>query len=302
MEPAQQSGHKKVRGVDTSETYEFASGYLTYHRETHVMKLTRKPVLRKFYREDTVSSDEKTGRRKSNRVDTLEIRAKVIIYNDSMRIAKAKQNVTITRGNLIITCENAVFYEKTEQIHLEGNPVSKLQDNVMSGDKMILTLDGEKLRNIALKGNAKGDYSEKKKDSLSMLYTDTYHLEGDSLYMEFKDEAMEYIEIFKKGLATYFKSDHPDKLNKMNGEFLRLDFVEDKIDSALVIGKAKSTYFHFEDYVYQGKNMADGDTISISFDLGKIKDIYIMNGAKGTYFEQPGKKTESEKGEAENSK
>ena len=58
--------------------------------------------------------------------------------------------------------------------------------------------------------------------------------------------------------------------------------------SAVVFGRAQSVYFHYEDEEYRGKNVSYGDSISISFDKGKVKDIWILSKANGTYFGQPG--------------
>ena len=111
--------------------------------------------------------------------------------------------------------------------------------------------------------------------------------------MQFKDETVEYIEIFKKGIATYINSKLPEKENDMKGDFLRMTFLDEELDSAVVFGAAQSTYFHFEDEKFAGKNIAFGDTIGISFNGGKIEDIIIMGRAKGTYYgESGGKKKE----------
>jgi hypothetical protein len=286
----------KVRGEDTLGNYEFISNYLTYDKETHDMKLTRRPVLRKFYRDDSTSRKRLPKQKRSGKVDTLEIKARVIHYNDSLRIARAEKNVTITRGNMVLTCTTGIFYEVPQLIHLMGNPIAYLKEDTLRGDVMWLTLDGEELRKMALKGNAEGGYSERKRDSLSVSFMEKYHIEGDSLLMQFREETMEYIEVFKKGLATYFESRHPEMINNMKGDFLRINFLNEEIDSALVLGSAESVYYHFENNKYSGKNIAFGDTIGISFEQGKISDINIMGNAKGTYF---GEAKEGEKAKKE---
>ncbi|MBF0431539.1 MAG: hypothetical protein HQK83_09685 [Fibrobacteria bacterium] len=276
---------ENVHGIDTSGTYEFASGYLTYDRETHEMNLLTNPVLRKFYKNDSLIIGG-VSKRRIRRVDTLSIRGKKIRYNDSLRIAFASPDVHINRGHLDIVCSSATFYEKTQKIEFTGNPVAKLSDSEMKGDLMYLTLDGEKVTSLSLKGEAIADYQERKKS----IEKDIYHLKGDSMYMKIDEEKMDFIELLKDGLASHVTTTDTGKVNEMTGGFLRINFKEGKMDSALVKRNANSVFFYYDKDEYKGKNISSGDTITIVFNEGKVDDIKIQGQVKGTYLGQPAKK------------
>ena len=48
-------------------------------------------------------------------------------------------------------------------------------------------------------------------------------------------------------------------------------------------GMATTIYHIFEDSVYQGKNQASGDTITMNFGENDIEKIFISGGSEGTY-------------------
>ncbi len=152
---------------------------------------------------------------------------------------------------------------------------------------MYLTLDGEKVTSLSLKGEAVADYFEEKKDTLE---TDKYHLEGDSLFMKIDEEKMEFIEIFKQGLASHIISNDTMNINEMTGEFLKLNFIKEKINDAIIRGNAHSTYFYYDKKKYKGKNVSSGDTISLFFDKGKVNGIQIQGNVKGKYLGASSKK------------
>ncbi len=278
----------KVRGVDTTGTYEFLAGRLDYHRDKQEMLLTNQPILRKIYTRTKAVADS-FAVPQSHAADTLEIRAKIIRHNDSLRETIAKDDVIIIRGAMVVRCSSAVFVESSQTIHLMGKPVAKLKENEMKGNTMTMLMEGEAVKSMAVKGDAVADYLEDAKGR----YAEKYHLKGDSLLMTIEQEKMEKMEIFEQGLASHINTQFPKKENEMTGKYLRLDFNEEKIADALVVGNAKSTYFYFDANEFKGKNIADGDSLNIQFDKGKVAGILITGKAKGTYLGQPATKKDS---------
>ena len=69
----------------------------------------------------------------------------------------------------------------------------------------------------------------------------------------------------------------------MSGSLMRGYFVDGKLDSIRLEGMATTIYHIFEDSVYQGKNQASGDTITMNFGENDIEKIFISGGSEGTY-------------------
>jgi lipopolysaccharide export system protein LptA len=276
-----------VIGYDTTGDHLFSAGYLTYHRNEFQMLLKENPVLKKIYRDSVKKSSlNPEGASKKMDVDTLFIRGDEIAYNDSTNFAVARRNVNIKRGNFIITCDSAYFNENDEKITFLGSPVLKLLNDKMRGDTMVMYLDGEQVKSLSLKGQAAGDYEDKPKDS---PYKDTYHIEGDSLWMNFSSEDIEDIEVFRQALSTYSKSNFPEQKDELTGDYVNIKFKDRAIDKAKVFGSAQSIYFHMEGKKLSGKNVAAGDSMEIQFDNGKVQDIRVSGKASGTFFGAPQK-------------
>ena len=279
---------KNAKVVDTSDTYNFSADYLSYEIEKRLLNLKNKANLQKIFR-DTVYQKKKrhklSKRKRRIEKDTLEIRAKTILYNDSLRWAKAQGGVTVLRGDLRVTCGNAYYSEDKESIDFLENPLATFKHNLMKGDTMKLKLRGEEFESMSFKSQAKGDFYENEDSTTAR---EEYHVFGDSIFMYMEQEALQYIEIFRKSRATYLLRKYPEQINEMTGRYLKLDFNEDRIDSASIFGKAKSTYFIYDKDEFKGRNQADGDTIALSFDEGKVNNIFIRGRATGSFFGEEG--------------
>ena len=274
---------RSVKVVDSNHLYEFTGQYMTYNRNSHWLTVTGSPDLKRFYR-------KKKGQ------DTLSLTAEKITYNDSLRIAVGEENVNIVRGNLKINCEKGSYFEKEEQLSLEGNPVAHLKTNLLKGKSMLVHLKGEQVTSISLKDSAYGVYYEKA--SANKIPKNTYKLESDSLYMKISKEVMEYVELFDQGKVDQMKKKDSLRTNKMFGDYLRLNFLDEKIQGAQVNGNAKTQFHLFEENNYKGKSVADGDSIHFAFEKGDIVEVNIAGNAQGTFYGEP-KKEQSKKKEAE---
>ncbi len=266
--------------VDTSGEYSFSADYINYDIEKHLLNLNRKAVLRKFF-PDEKDKKNKQGKNKKAKMDTLKIEANKIEYNDSLKWAIAERRVKITRGHLLVTCDSAHFQEDSEVIDFRKNPKANFKHNQMYGDSMSLKLKGEELESMSFVGNAKGDFYEKE-DSLKG--SEEYHLVGDSMFMKTEKESLEFLEVVQNAKANFIEKKFPDKVNEMEGRYLKLSFDKDKLDSAFIFGAAKTLYYIYEKDVYKGKNVADGDSIRLGFDKGKVSDIFISGRARGSFF------------------
>ncbi len=285
---------------DSSGNVEASGPSVIYKRYKHLTTMTGNPELRRFYvHEDnsdsvgklsaspigklaTKQADKVSGRR-----DTLSIRGEVMTYNDSTQVAVADGKVFINRDKMRITCKQAEYHDAADSLFLLGEPIVVVDENQIKGTSMRMGMHGEYIHSLLVKGSAQAHSVEPATDTSSARQSD---ITGDSLFMAFKEKAIDSVQVFKNATGTYFDLDKPDYVNKMSGEYMVLRFVAKQVTSANVLGRAKSTYYHFEEKRLKGRNEAEGDTIDFAFKQGKVDEVMVKGQAKGTYFgEKPNK-------------
>jgi uncharacterized Zn ribbon protein len=211
----------------------------------------------------------------------MSIYGETMTYNDSTQIAVADGKVRINRDKLRITCKKAEYHDAADSLYLIGEPLVLVDDNQVKGLVMRLGMHGEDIRSLLVKGAAEAHSVEPATDSNTARQSD---LKGDSLFLTFKDKAIDSVQVFKNATGTYFDLDKPEYVNKMSGEYMVLRFAGKQITSANVLGGAKSSYYHYEQKRLKGRNDAQGDTIDFAFKAGKIDEVQVKGQATGTYF------------------
>jgi lipopolysaccharide export system protein LptA len=226
----------------------------------------------------------KAGAEGSDGPDTLSIKGDLMTYNDSLQVAVADGNVRIHRDKMNITCKKAEYHDASDSLYLLGEPVVVVDDNQVKGEVMRLGMHGEEIKSLLVKGSAQAHSTEPATDSSAARQSD---VKGDSLFLAFKEKAIDSVQVFKNANGAYFDVDKPEFVNKMSGDYMVLRFNGKQVASANVTGGnagAKSTYYHFEKKRLKGKNDAEGDTIDFAFKDGKIDEVMVKGSAKGTYF------------------
>jgi len=110
-------------------------------------------------------------------------------------------------------------------------------------------------------------------------------MRGDSIYMYFREEKIDRLEIFVHASAfSPPENGGAGELNKMFGRKIFIYLAEDKVDNILVQGNARSLYYLFEKEESKGINKASGDVIYLNFAEGKLETIDVSGGAEGTYY------------------
>lgn len=221
----------------------------------------------------------------SSAPDTLSIKGDVMTYNDSARMAVADGRVRIDRDKMHITCHKAEYHEAADSLFLIGDPQVIVDDNQVKGEIMRLGMHGEEIKSLLVKGKAQAHSLEPATDSSVARQSD---VNGDSLFLAFKEKAIDSVQVFKNANGAYFDVDKPAYVNKMSGDYMVLRFAGKQVASANVLGgaagAAKSTYYHFERKSLKGKNDAEGDTIDFAFKNGRVDEVLVKGTAKGTYF------------------
>lgn len=249
---------------------------IVYMRFRHLATLTGNPEVRRFYpRKDS------SGRGP----DTLSIRGDVLTYGDSSRVAVAEGNVRIDRDKMHITCKRAEYRDANDSLFLMGEPRVVVDDNRIMGEIMRLGMRGEEIKSLLVKGKAQAHSVEPATDSTAARQSE---VKGDSLFLAFKEKAIDSVQVFRNADGAYFETDRPEFVNRMSGDYMVLRFAGKQVASANVLGGsrggAKSTYYHFEKRELKGKNDAQGDTIDFAFKNGKIEEVTVKGAAKGIYY------------------
>jgi lipopolysaccharide export system protein LptA len=281
---------------------------LVYLRYRHLATLTGNPIVRRFYIEadsakrdsaaaKTAAAAPKPGASEAaapkgaaskgasdsaaKKPDTLSIQGEILTYNDSSRIAIADGDVRIRREKLTITCKKSEYHGTADSLYLLGEPQVDMEDNRVKGEIMRMGMHGEEIKSLLVKGSAQAHSVEPATDTSVARQSDVF---GDSLFLVFKEKAIDSVQVFKNAKGAYFDADKPDYVNRMSGDYMVLRFNGKQVASANVLGGAKSTYYHFEKKALKGKNDAQGDTIDFAFKNGKVDEVMVKGSAKGIYF------------------
>ncbi|HKP95445.1 MAG TPA: hypothetical protein VJ385_06785 [Fibrobacteria bacterium] len=275
---------------------------IVYLRFRHLATLTGNPEVRRFYAAKDSglaaagrdSAQAKPGAPKASPdasdgdgPDTLSIKGDVMTYDDSLQVAIADGNVRIHRDKLNITCKKAEYHDPSDSLYLLGDPQVVVDDNQVKGEIMRLGMHGEEIKSLLVKGSAQAHSTEPATDTSVARQSD---IRGDSLFLAFKQKAIDSVQVFKNANGAYFDVDKPEFVNEMSGEYMVLRFNGKQVASANVLGGAKSTYYHFEKKLLKGKNDAQGDTIDFAFKNGKVDEVMVKGAAKGTYFGEKARK------------
>jgi lipopolysaccharide export system protein LptA len=93
-------------------------------------------------------------------VDTLFIRGRVMVYNDSTKIANVNENVRVNRGELSATSRRGEYYVRDNIAKLRVNPVINYEEHRVTGDSVDLFFGKETFEGACVMGNAHGRYTE----------------------------------------------------------------------------------------------------------------------------------------------
>ena len=157
----------------------------------------------------------------------------------------ATGNVLIIEGERKVTCGKAIYKRKDQTTLLTLNPQVTENKQTISGEKIVLLY---------------------KEDLI------------DNIYIPSKAKVKTYVQGIKQR-----ETSESDFANDLAGNTLKGFFVGGKLDSLQVEGMATTLYHVFEDSIYQGKNIASGDTIVMQFIEENIDKIIVSGGSRGEY-------------------
>ena len=199
---------------------------------------------------------------------------------------EAQGNARLKQKNQIITAD---------LLHYEKIPENDAVSYVAIGHVVI-----QEEERTAICGKAV--YSQEKETTHLYLdpqvETDTRTLSGSEIELRYRDEELEYLYIPSKAHVVSASSgwQTSDTTNAststrnpvhfkddITGKVLKGFFVDGKLDSMRIEGMATTLYHIFEDSLYQGKNQASGDTMTILLQEKGLKQILVSGGGRGTF-------------------
>lgn len=166
---------------------------------------------------------------------------------------QALGNVTILEGDRIATCGEADYSRENEVTILKINPRVKEKERTLTGEKIVLSYRDEVLERIFIPAEAHV-VSASSGWRTSSAPEDSVNSRQPVSYQDDMTSSV-FIGFFRDG----------------------------SLDSIRLEGMATTLYHIFEDSLYQGKNLASGDTVTMRFDESELKRIIISGGARGTY-------------------
>ncbi len=180
--------------------------------------------------------------------------------NDEAVSYTAENNVRIEEGNRVATCGLAVYDVHNDQTLLRINPILEEENRILEGSEIQLFYKEDVLDYVFIPAKA--------------------HVANTS-------EGFREIEL-KIQDSTFFNKKFISFKDDMSGSILKGVFKDGALDSVRLEGMATTLYHIFEDSVYQGNNLASGDTIIMTFnnfDSAEVElgNIHVSGGARGVF-------------------
>lgn len=175
----------------------------------------------------------------------MEIKAKRMEYFPDKKEGFAYESVSITQREMTATSGQAQFFQEPEGVILTRSPVVYYEEDRLVGDSISLYTKNKRIDRLLARGNA-GAY---------------YRTQPDT------------------SIEEYTTAD-------LTGRELEAFFDNDKITKAVMRQNAVSVYTPaVTDTLTRGVNTASGDSITLYFDGGSIRRVFISGGAQGEYVE-----------------
>lgn len=175
----------------------------------------------------------------------MEINSLRMYYYADSAFGSAYDSVTIIRHDLNAHAGQADFYRNPEKAILTRNPIIINEENKLTGDTISVFTENKKLNRLLVDGHAR------------------------AVYKTIPDTALE----------EYTTAE-------ISGRQLEAFFANNRLETMVTRHNAVSEYHPaVTDTLVQGTNLASGDSITLFFNIGGIKRVYIQGGAQGQFIE-----------------
>lgn len=188
---------------------------------------------------------------------TVVVAADTMEYNVELKEGLARKNVRITKADMTATCQEATWINEEEKIVLEGNPVAQKETDRLTGDRMELLIQNDRVKQIAVVGNARASHLEIV-DSTSQTAKESL-LASKKMYFFLQEEELTQVRACGNATSTYYPRSTGESEVTAPGD----------------------------------KNQASGDTIDLFLSERRLNQVTIKGGAMGTYIFSPDQKEQT---------
>ena len=215
--------------------------------------------------------------------DTLEIRGKKITYDDSLKKATVKDNVTIRKGKLFSRCQTAIYYPDSGRAMLRITPDIAYETDSIRGDSVDMHFVKKVLKKVNVKGNSHGLYRDFGKTDTALT-----HVFGDSLAMFLTDSGkIDSLWAFGNVKSRYYPQKNPLQTNEVYGKVMAVSFDRRGDVSGVKVWQNAKSIYNIEEKDGRGMNVASGDSISVAFSGGKATHVMMAGSVRGYYAPLP---------------
>lgn len=197
-----------------------------------------------LYHSETRLSEVKGNARlqqnKAEETDTLNITSQFMAYSaGNGKMAWASDSVRIKKGDLLASCDSAMYDIEKELIHLRINPVAWQDKSEMDGGSIDLVLDSLTLTGILLSENAR---IKTLSDSVTGRYD---YLRGRTIEVALQDRKPHRIIARNNASSIYLLKDNDQKqgINSASSDSIIIFFKEGQMDSIAIIGGSEGIFY-----------------------------------------------------------
>ncbi len=234
----------KVRLLSKKEDAAISGGHGEYDRTTKFVLFSQSPTL--VLKPDRGDS-------------SVTVVGQIMEYYIDQKKGIARKDVSVTKATMKAECDSAILLTDENKIILEGSPEAEKERDRLSGERMDIYLEDEKVKRIEVFGNARASHLEMS-DSLNEVTSDESADEGEG------------------------------KESFLSGKEMVFWLEEEELREVKASGNAGSIYYPSQkgrsgtaEGVSGDKNEASGDTINLFLSHDRIQRVLIKGGAMGTY-------------------
>ncbi|MCZ6775372.1 MAG: hypothetical protein O7D34_02810 [Ignavibacteria bacterium] len=223
------------------------------------------------------------------------------VATSNVKVYNAADNVTIM-GNQLEHLSEARFSRVT------GGPVffqvdtsasgkmdtlvvrSRVMESYRDSIRRLLAIDSVEIVRSDLAGLAGFAEFFTEGDSILLrsspvIWYEQTQVTGDSINVYLKARKLHHVDVMGEAFAlSQSDSNYPERFDQITGEFMRMHFLDRKLDRIDVERRAISVYHLYEDDEPNGLNRTSGDHIVLLFEKGKVQSIKIFGGVEGRYI------------------
>lgn len=273
------------------DTTDLRSNKLTYFTNTEHAIAIGKVIIQQF--ENKINCDTLNFFRKTNysisQGNVLAVNEKdnISIYSDYLENDGIKKyslvkgrplliQIDTTEENkidtLIITAKVMESFRDTAEIYLAYDSVRILRDEFSA------------LTKYSIYDKSNGFiYTSVINDFRPFLWYNEHQAFADSIQIKISNNKIENVKLFNSAFLISQDSLNPSRFNQMNGNFIQLNFLENRLNEVLVIGNSLGIYFLYDENQPNGLNKASSEQAIISFESNKISQIKLIGKPEGEY-------------------